>query len=219
VRFALRVASLLSAFLILSLAGIVLLPRVLYGTPTGDWLTWQPDAACQLPCWRGITPGKTVFNDAEARLRQFPDVEMVYFQVPNAGKVWAGRFILHTQRGTIQGLVSVGGMNYLDVQQIAQIQFDNVPRLAFDAFAREMGTPDLYFIPKAGSAQSLNLIWARGIIGQTIPQRNIGNRLCDSGLDGLRLTTIVLTARINIAVYAESWTNFDGLRQAQCVAQ
>jgi hypothetical protein len=50
--------------------------------PRSTWLTqWLAEPLCELPCYRGIIPGKTTLEDAKKIVKEIPevtDVEVVY---------------------------------------------------------------------------------------------------------------------------------------------
>ncbi len=213
-RFALRFVSLLSLFLILTIGFVVNVPRAIYGAPKGNWLTWQSDSACGLPCWRGITPGKTTFKAAESILKSLPSISIIKFKLPDGSETWTGRFTLQTLGGTLQGMVSIGGLGYFDVQPVGQIQFVDSRGMSVASLIKQLGAPAYFLVPESRGGQMFNLYWSQGI-GTEISRRNSINLLCDAGLDALQTNVITLQSK---QALANVWKGYEGLRNELCTS-
>jgi hypothetical protein len=218
VRSVIRITSILSIALSLVLTVIIFVPRAIYGAPKGNWLTWQSDSTCELPCWRGITPGKTTFKQAEAILRNMPAVSVTMFHLPDGSEVWTGRFTLQTLNGAFQGTISLPSLNYLDVQPIGGIMFANFRGTSAASLIQQLGAPAYVYMPESASNRTLNIYWRQGVGIQTIQSRNAINTLCDVGFQNLRTSSITLENTKALESISERWTGYEGLRDVLCTS-
>ena len=88
-----RNVALLTLFFAAVIGAAVLIPRL-----SGPYrIAWLDDyKSCELPCWRGITPGVTTADEAVRLLRAMPDISITLDQGRDNGRSVA--FIMKNER-------------------------------------------------------------------------------------------------------------------------
>ncbi len=109
----LRICSVLIGLCALVIGGAVSAARISAGNSAKDTgaMAWLIDGQCALPCWRGINPGTTSFEDAERLLRVMPDVDQGRMGTQIGDQFRTTWFEITTPRGRLRGEVSSGGGN------------------------------------------------------------------------------------------------------------
>jgi len=99
------------------------------------------NGGCRLPCWWGITPGKTTWNDAQRFLQTFTNMD-----IRDASN---GFYVADVYLPVPQGKGSLSHTYYIKDQIVYWIEvfnFDWVPSLYLSHFLNTYGPPDEVFV-------------------------------------------------------------------------
>jgi hypothetical protein len=91
----------IACLLTVTLCGIVGVAYASRRTP--EHLRWLLDSGCEIPCWRGITPGETRFLDAARILREQPDVRLTEADYSGGYNYMLLKFEVQTPQGLLRG--------------------------------------------------------------------------------------------------------------------
>lgn len=217
-RYALRLASMLSLLLIIVLVLIVGVPRLIYGEPKGDWLTWQSDSTCELPCWRGIVPGKTTLGEAHLILQHFPDIVSNDDSHTNRIAPFRADFFYVRTRTTKNQIVLqsfTGSFDSLDdtIRQISLVYL-----LDFPQAIERLGKPDQMAILTNNSTITIYLSFKRNLVfTYYFFSTFAGNstNFCKTGIESLKINLITLRNHDDPTQY-QPWTGYDSLKKTLC---
>ncbi len=214
--YALRLASILSLLLIIVLALIVGVPRIVYGAPKGNWLTWQSDSACEFSCWRGVVLGKTTLAEAYSILRRYPDFD------PDEGEYLRrmvpyrdGSFLIRTPTGRIRGLMKLWtGKQILSSDIVTELSLEYEDSLS--ETIKLLGQPDQVVILKDNLYFSFYLSFGQKRVVTTSGGVVDGlPTVCRTGVENLVVRFIFMRNYDDPLPY-QPWTGYDVLKKALC---
>lgn len=106
-------------------------------------------AACNLPCWAGITPGQTPFAEANELIAEYLADVNIHFYLTRAAMTF--------QAGT--GDSAFGGVFYYDGSRVTEIHLDMA--LPVRDLLDKLGTPDCVWAARGSQQIPLTIYWER----------------------------------------------------------
>ncbi|MEW5938548.1 MAG: hypothetical protein AB1750_02700 [Chloroflexota bacterium] len=89
---------------------------------------------CAIPCWRGITPGETHFQDAVNAVKKFPDYESKRSGISDKWNIFSNFIGFYLKTGEDIRVYAIDDV-------VAVISFSNTRGITFKNFAEEFGDP------------------------------------------------------------------------------
>jgi len=215
-RLTIKIAAILSFILIFVLAFLVYIPRVVFGPPKQGWLTFS---LCQIPCWRNIRPGQTIFRNAETLLERMPDITTFAPIMTNSRRILAGRFTIN-----IEGNPANGTINTLSPAPtpeeglVANITFNNLLTTRLIDVIDQIGSPSRAGVIREEGRGALLMIdfQAQHVSALAAVSESTLNQLCVMGFEYTYLDYIILHDGTPTAYPGTRWGGYDRLSQTLC---
>jgi hypothetical protein len=204
----------LSVGLCVVLGLIVLVPRAIYGEPKGNWLTWQPVSGCELPCWRGIVPGKTSEKEALSLLSRMPDVQL---RVTDSSK-WSGEVkTIRTSKSLLLLSLEFTSGTSIRLRFLGQglgVGLD----MTLSEIIQAIETPVGYEYHR--DTNSIVISWTQNIRTRTGFYGEAIDSICKNTFDKLPIG-LIYYLDINFSLdtylpYLTKWRGYDEMRNALC---
>lgn len=206
--------------LLIVLLGLsVYISRKLHGKPKSDWFTWLHNYTCELPCWRGIVPGKTQFRNAYSTLLRMYDVQIGY---PNQYLDFPGArvFQLLHSGGITNSIIFISDDDIRANNPVSAFEFDfpHESGLTLDMLIHDVGKPDLFSViqPVSSTFNVRILFFRKSMYINLMLQTADLLEICKQGFDKFPVPSVGLS---NITIRSSeyrAWVGYDGLKNALC---
>jgi len=107
---------------------------------------------CAIPCWRGINPGETHFQDAVNTVKKFPDYDSKYAGISGKWNIFSGFIDFDLKTGENIRVYAIDDV-------VALIAFYNPQGITFKNFAEEIGDPKY---AARSTAMGRGPLWSEG---------------------------------------------------------
>jgi hypothetical protein len=198
-----------------STGGVITITRLIRGPQPTGWLTLS---LCRLPCWRGISPGITTFEQAKRLVLRMPDAQSVQF-INAKFPPTIGRFELGQGEGQ-QVNVSFR-TDDPDIYPVDSLIFDQIGLYTrLEDLMNQLGPPTRAHVMRGDNGTALltfnfknqNLIAMANIWPANLTQ------LCAAGFQAVLIDTIIIHDPDNQFWPGTPWQGDKTLNEALCDA-